>query len=58
MANPKKELLECWKDVYASSNNLDEEVLDDLRCWLRDASPQDLVKILRAVYNVTPEYDF
>jgi hypothetical protein len=41
---------QIWKPIAVRSEPPDGDVADELRAWLRDATPEDLWRALRCVY--------
>lgn len=41
---------QIWKPIAVRSEPPEGEVADELRAWLRDATPEDLWRALRCVY--------
>ena len=39
-----------WRDIFESDTATDEQA-DSVRAWLGDATPEDFVDVLRAVYR-------
>ena len=44
-------LARTWRDIFATEDEINDATLDELRCWLRTAHPDELVRLLRVAHG-------